>query len=161
MVKKTSLSDVKRAQVVTLYGEGYSERSISERVKCSKNAVHNAIVKFRKTGSYSDAKRSCQPRQTTPQDDDVIRRAAVWSPMTSASKVRAVLLAKGADVSRRTVSRPLVNDFSLKSRKPAEKNRLTPAMKAKRLVFAQKHVNWTIQQWHPTVALDAFFGQIF
>ena len=44
MGKKMSLSDVKRSQIVTLYDERYSERSISERVKCSKNAVHDAIV---------------------------------------------------------------------------------------------------------------------
>ena len=53
----------------------------------------------------------------------------------------------GMDVSRRTVSRRLVDDFSLKARKPAKKPRLTPAMKVKRLGFAKKHAKWTIQQW--------------
>ena len=111
MSKQTSLSNVKHAQIVTLYDEGYSERSISERVKSSKNAAYNAIVKFRNTGTDSDAKRSGRPRKTTPRDDLVIWRAAVWSPKSSASKIRAVLLAKDADVSRRTVSRRLVKDF--------------------------------------------------
>ena len=32
------------------------ERSISERIKRSKNAVYNAVVKFKKTGTYLDAK---------------------------------------------------------------------------------------------------------
>ena len=99
--------------------EGYSERSISERVKRSKNAVHNAVVKFQKSGTYSDAKRSGRPQKTTPRDDHGIRRTAVRSPMSSASKIRSVLLAKGTDISRRTVSRRLVDDFSLKARKPA------------------------------------------
>ena len=61
--------------------------------------------------------------------------------MSSASKIRAILLAKGADVSQRTVSRRLVKDFGLKSRKPAKKPRLTSANEAKRLAFAQKQVN--------------------
>ena len=88
MGKKSSLSDVRRAQIVALHNEGYSERSISERVGCSKNAVHNAVVKFRKSGTYSDAKRSGRPRKTTPRDDHVIRRAAVRSPMSSTRKIR-------------------------------------------------------------------------
>ena len=50
MGKKSSLSDVQRAQIVALYKEGYSERSISERIKRSKNPVHNTVVKFKKQG---------------------------------------------------------------------------------------------------------------
>ena len=90
---------------MTLYDEGYSERSIRERAKCSKNAVRNAIVKFRNTGSYLDTKRSGGQWKTTPRDDHVIRRASVRSSMSSASKIRAVLLAKNVDVSRRALSR--------------------------------------------------------
>ena len=131
--------DVQRAQIVALYKEGYSERSISERIKRSKNAVHNAVLKFKKTGTYSDAKRSGRPQKSTPRDDHIIRRTAVRSPMSFASKIQSVLLAKGADISQRTVSRRLVIDFGLKARKPAKKPRLTPAMKAKRLGFAKKH----------------------
>ena len=57
---------------------------------------------------------------------------------------RSVLLAKGEDISRRTVSRRLVIHFGSKARKPAKKPRLTPALKAKRLGFAKKHAKWTI-----------------
>ena len=77
MGKKWSLSDVQRAQIVALYKEGYSERSISEQIKRSKNAVHNAIVKFKKTWTHSDAKRSGRPRKSMPRDDHIIRRTAV------------------------------------------------------------------------------------
>ena len=60
--------------------------------------------------------------------------------MNSASKIRSVLLAKGADISRRTVSRRLVIDFGLKARKPAKKPRLTLTMKAKRLGYSIVHM---------------------
>ena len=64
-VKKSTLSDVERAQIMALHKEGYSERSNSVRVKRSKNAVHNAVVKFQKSRTYSDAKRwSGRPRKT-------------------------------------------------------------------------------------------------
>ena len=78
---------------------------------------------------------------------DHVIRTAVRFPMSSASKIRSALLAKGMDISRRTVNRHLVDDFGLKARKPAKKPRLTSAMKVKRLGFAKKHAKWTIQQW--------------
>lgn len=161
MGKKASLSEVQRAQVVTLHKEGYSERSISERVGCSKTAVHQAVAKFQMEGTYTDAKRPGRPRKTSPRDDHMIRRAAVRSPTSSASKIRSALLAKGVNVSRRTVSRRLVNDFGLKSYKPAKKPRLTPAMKLKRLRFARKHVKWTLQQWQQVLFSDESTVQQF
>ena len=137
-------TDVERAQIMALHKEGYSERSISERVKCSKNAVHNAVVKFQKSGTYSDAKRS---GKNTPRDDRVIRRTAVWSLMSSASKIWSILLAKRMDVSRRTISWRLVDDFGLKACIPAKNPRLTLAIKVKHLGFTKKHAKWAIQQW--------------
>ena len=46
-----------------------------------------------------------------------------------------------------TVSRRLSKEFNLKSYKPAKKPRLTVAMKAKRLQFANNHQHWTTEQW--------------
>ena len=115
-------------------------------MKKSKTAVLNAIAKFRNTGTYTTAKKSGRPQKTTPRDDHAIRKITVCSPMSSASKIRS-LLAKGTDISRRTVSQRLVDDFDLKAYKPAHKPKLTQAMKSKCLAFAKKHVKWTIQQW--------------
>ena len=119
------LSEVQRAQVAALHKEGYSERLIREKMKCSKSAVHNAVEKCQNTGSYSTTKKSGRPRNTTPRDDPVIHRIAVHSPMSSADKIRSALLAKGTEISRRTVNRRLVYDFGLKAHKPARKPRLT------------------------------------
>ena len=47
MGKKRGLSVAERSKIVTLHEEGYSQRQISNRVKFSKTAVYQAIVKFR------------------------------------------------------------------------------------------------------------------
>ena len=154
MGKNVPLSEVERAQIVALHKKGHSERLINQKMKKSKTAVHNAIAKFWNTGTYTTAKKSGRLRKTTPRDDHAIRRIAVRSPMSSASKIRSLLLAKGTDISRRTVSRRLVDDFDLKAHKPAHKPRLTQAMKSKRLAFAKKHVKWTIQQWQQVLFSD-------
>ena len=58
MGRKSSLTEVQRARNVLLNQEGYSERQINKAEKCSKTAVHNALAKFKNSGSYSDNKRS-------------------------------------------------------------------------------------------------------
>ena len=143
MGKNVPLSEVQRAQIVALHKEGYSEQLISEKMKCSKSAVYNAVVKFQNTGSYSTGKKSGRPQKNTTRDGPVIRRKAVHSLMSSADEIRSALLAKATKISRRTVSRPLVDDFDLKAHKPARKSRLPQAMKNKRLAFAKKHATWT------------------
>ena len=87
MGKNVPLSEVQRAQIVALDKEGYSEQSISEKIKCSMSTVQNAVVKFQNTGSYSTGKKSGRPPKTNPRDGHVIRRIAVWSPMSSANKI--------------------------------------------------------------------------
>ena len=109
--------------------------------------MHQAIVKFKICGSYVDTKRSGRPWRTTPRDDHLIRRVAVRSPTSSCKKIRSTLLLKGTDVHRTTIGRRLVNEFGLKSHKPVEKPRLTEAMKAKRMIFANKSADWSEKQW--------------
>jgi len=138
MGKKRSLSEAQRAQIVILREEGCTERAISERLAVSKTAVHQAVVKFKNCGPYSDCKRSGRPRKTTRRHDILIKRCVAKFPTCSAKKIRAELEETGSRISRRTISRRLTDEFGLKSRKPARSPRLTPAMKLKRLQFAKK-----------------------
>jgi len=147
MGEKRSLSEAQQAQIVILRQEGYTERAISERLAVSKSAVHQAVVKFKNCGSYSDCKRSGRQRKTTRRDDILIKRCVVKSLTCSAKKIRAELGETGSKISRRTISRRLTDEFGLKSRKPARKPGLIPAMKLKRLQFAKKCKDWSSQQW--------------
>ena len=77
---------------MVLHEEGYSERAISQKIKKSKNAVHNAIIKFRNTGTYSTTQKPGRPRKTTARDDHAIQRIAVRSHTGSFKKIRSALL---------------------------------------------------------------------
>ena len=54
MGRRFNLTETQRTQTVALQQECYSERQIGARIGCSKNAVHNALKKFKKYGSYCD-----------------------------------------------------------------------------------------------------------
>ena len=84
--------------------EECTESAIGERLAVSKTAVHQAVVKFKNCGSYSNCKRSGRPRKTTRRDDILIKRCVVKSPTCSAKKIRAELGETGSRISRRTIS---------------------------------------------------------
>ena len=44
-------------------------------LRCGKNAIYNADIKFQKTGLYLGAKRSGRPQKNIPRDDYEIRMA--------------------------------------------------------------------------------------
>ena len=72
--------------------------------------------------------------------------------MSSVEKVRASLM---VGVNYTTVSRQLSNDLP-KVLHTCKKLRLTPPMKAKRLVFPKKHQHWTRAKWVNVMFSDKF-----
>ena len=60
-----------------------------------------------------------------------------------------------------TVSRRLSKDINMKSYKPAKKPRLTAAIKAKGLQFANNHQHWTGEQWGKVLFSDESTFQQF
>ena len=132
MGKKAALSSEKRAQIVSLSTMKLSEREISRQMKVSKTAVHNAIEKFRKfrkENTFKDSKKSGRPRISSSRDDRFIRKVVSQSPMNSAKKIQAGMAERGINMSEKTIRRRLSVDFGLKSYRPAQKPRLTEAMK--------------------------------
>ena len=98
MCKKTSLNQVQRDGIVTLYKESYSERKIGAKCDVCKRAIHTAIVNWRLRRNYSDSKRSGKPKKTTVRDDRLMKRMVVRSPTSSVKKVQSALLTKGVKV---------------------------------------------------------------
>ena len=125
MGKKPSLSQVQRAEIVTLRKEGYSERKISAKWDVSKTAVHRATINWRLRRNYSDLKRSERSKKANVRDNCLIKRMVVQTSTCSIKKVQSALSTKGVKESDMTVSRRLRFDFSLKSQKPAKKPLLT------------------------------------
>ena len=64
-------------------------------------------------------------------------------------------------VSRQTIICCLVEEFGLKSRKPARKPRLTLKIEKKNLQFTLQHKDWTCAQWSKALFSDKFTVQQF
>ena len=87
MGKQLSLTEL-----VTLHGEGYTEWDITAKLRCSKTAVHNVIVKF------NERERSGRPLKTPPREDCSMRQIKMRSPKSSCKTIRAILRLKGTTI---------------------------------------------------------------
>ena len=73
MGEMRGLPVAERAKSVALNEEGYSERQISNKLKFSKTAIYQAMVKFRNFGSFQYLHRSGRPKLTSQRDDHLIK----------------------------------------------------------------------------------------
>jgi len=96
--QKRGFSVVERSKIVALHDERCSERSLSEKQKFSKTAVHQAMARFKTFGSFQELSRAGRPKVTSQRDEHIIKMVE-RSPTTSSKKSWADLLLTGADVS--------------------------------------------------------------
>ena len=86
MGKISSLTDVRRAQIVTLHRERYTERDIAAKLRCPKTSVHNVINKFNVDGTFHDRERSGRSGKTTPREDRLMRHILMCWPKNPVRK---------------------------------------------------------------------------
>ena len=104
--KKSSLTQVRIAQTITLHGERYTELDFASKLRCPRTVVHNAIVKFVVDGTFHDRKRFGHPRRSTPSEDGSMRQIAMRSPNSSCKNSHTILALKCTLMCSSTVSRP-------------------------------------------------------
>ena len=86
MAPVRELSFEQRVHIVLL-GEGVSERKIAERMKISKNGVHNTIKRFKETGQCCNLPRPGQPRKIDEHGDHCIMRLSMSNRKLTAPQI--------------------------------------------------------------------------
>ena len=136
---------------------GWGPRSIAGHFNWNYLSVQRYVSEYKAHGKFqSRAGNSGRKRATTVQNDRVIVRSVLGSPekrRASSEAIAADLSAGGASVSARTVRRRL-NESGLGSRFAVKKPLLRAMNLQKRLAWAQKHVNWTVQDWSKVLRTD-------
>ena len=135
--------------------------TINKKLRFSKTAIHQAIVRFRNFGSFQDLYWSGRPRITSQKDDHLMKRMVVRSPKSSTKEMRSALLVKGTVVSKTTIKHHLTNEFELKTYKSAKKPRLNPFIKAIRYAFANAHLDCTTKNLKKVLFFDESTVQQF
>lgn len=153
MGKRSDISVAKVAQMVALRNEGFTEREIASRIKCSRSSVHKCLTRYQETGEFVARKRPQRQRITSVRTDSMIHRYAKMDPTITSTEISS-MLSPDLKVSPRTIRRRLLIDFSLKSCKAAKKPLLSDKNKKDRLVFCNLYKNWSKEDWHKVMFSD-------
>lgn len=154
MAKTSELTVAKRAQIVLLASQKVSQRNIAKQLKCSRCAVQTTLSRHAESGSYENRAKSGRKRATTPREDRFLERASLKNRRKTAKELRADLKkGLGVDISQRTVSRRL-QSLGLHGRKARKKPLLNKNQIKKRLDFAKKYKDWTVEDWSKVIWSD-------
>ncbi|DAZ94294.1 TPA: hypothetical protein N0F65_012063 [Lagenidium giganteum] len=118
------------------------------------SSVANIVRRARKRESYDSAPRSARPRKTSPMLDRIIVRAAKADPNVAASDVAAHLEENhGVSVLPQTIrNRMRAADFHGRAKR--KKPYLTKKHKTKRLEYARKYAQYTVEDWKKVLFSD-------
>ena len=138
MPPKKQLSEIKKAQIVALSGEGYSKVEIVRKIECSRKRVQTTIKRYKETKSFKNRKGQGRKKSTTAREDTSLKRASLADRRKSSSELAAELR-EGANknISARTVRRRLL-EVGLNGCKARKKPYLSQANKKKMIGICKK-----------------------
>ena len=110
---------------------------ISRTLKVSSSAVANTIKRYDETGSHEDRQRKGRPRLTSPAELPASEIAAQINYLQSSSN---------RHISTSIVQRRLC-ESGLRGQIAAKKPLLKDTNNMKRLAWAKKHEQWTLDRW--------------
>ena len=146
----------KRASIVSLRKHAkMSIRDIAAKLNMAKSTVGVIVKKAEDTGNPGALRkgRCGRKRKTTFYDDKVIIRNSVKDPKKNSKDLQRDMASAGVNISSSTIRRRLLA-VGRTARKPVRKQLLTAAMKTKRLQWARKYAEWTVDEWRKVIFSD-------
>jgi len=145
-----SISTQIRNLIVRDIKSGFSQRSIAKKYEVSRGAVEQISKKFQSTGSVADRSGRGRKRATSKREDiKIIREVKKNSKIT----VREICENINLNVSDRTIRRRL-REANLYSRFAHKRPFISTINKKKRLQFAQRYANMSLEFWKKVLWTD-------
>lgn len=154
-----SISIEKRWAIIALWKDNRTRLKISRKLYIDRRSVSKWINTYINTGTVDHRPRSGRPRITSEEDDINIIYEAKVVKFTSPHQIKKSL---ELDASRMTIDRRL-QQVGLYGRVARHKRNYSEAEIQKRLAFANKHKDWTNEQWSKVLFSDekCFYGKGF
>lgn len=154
MPKTRELTIAERSQIVLLHSQGMSQRKIAKQLKCSLCGVQTTLKRKEETNLLENRPKSGRKRVSNVRQDRFLIRNSIKDRFKTSKDLRNELQEHcGVDLSARTVRRRL-QAAGLHGRKSRKKPLLSKTQIKKRLIFAQKYKNWTIDDWSKVIWSD-------
>ncbi|GFT82662.1 transposable element Tc1 transposase [Trichonephila clavipes] len=150
-----------RKHITELHKEGNSFREIGKNLKLSFTTVGYIVKKYLETGSVENKPRPGGPSKLTSRAKRMIVRSATNKPMKSAQNTaNDPLPLCNVSVSAQTV-RNVLQSAGLKARTPRKKPYISEVNRKRRLEFAMKYKNKSMDFWKKVIFSDESKFEIF
>ena len=158
-VRNGRLTDLQRWSCVSMHNDHRRLEYIADKLGVNRNTVAAVIRRAKASGSPLSGSRSGRPRITDDLTDLHIAVTARIDRFTSPKQIRRKL---NLDCSPDTVERRL-HEAGLFGRVAQHKRAYSDSERNKRLAFANKHKDWTVEQWSRILFSDekCFYGKGF
>jgi transposase len=131
------------AQIVVLAEDVINQQNIANGLDLHQSTASRVLRRFHETGEYS--RRPGQGRRGTQRDRFLLLQSLKHRTLTAPALQVMTLGRYQFQISANTVRRRLA-EYDLRPRIPARGSQLTAAHRRVRLVFAQNHVDWDLDQ---------------
>ena len=129
-------------------------KMLLRKLETSVQAVRSLRRWFVQTGSTEDLPRSGRPRVTTPAQDRYILNQHLRNRFLTATATASVTPGThNPRISAQTVRNRLAEN-NLRARRPYVRTVLTGRHRRDRLQWADRHINWTRQDWRTILFSD-------
>jgi hypothetical protein len=144
------LSDVDIGKILGLAKALLPQRQIATLMKCSKTAIQNILATYLFETFQGRNPRRDYKRKTTEREDRYIERAVKQNPFVPLRDITNII---SLPVSERTVRRRR-SEAGLDSFIAAQKPGLRAENVNKRLEWAMRYKNWTVEDWKRVIWSD-------
>lgn len=145
-----------REKIITLSKySSMTQRQIAQECQVSLASVNKFVRLSSKNLSTSPKRKGkCgRKRKTSPRDDKMLLKNSIINPTKTSTELNTDLQYAGINIDPSTVRRRLL-EFGRTARRPYKKQLLTTKMKAKRLAWAKKYKDWTVDNWKNVLFSD-------
>lgn len=151
VIEMPHLSIAQKSSIITLLGEGWSERRVADRFQVSKSTIHDVKVKWNQRHSLERQVGTGRPKVSTEEEDYNLVNFLENHPFETAIEARHMTNFPG---SVRTARRRVKTISDLRNRPAAKKPFLTQRNKEERIGFTLQHYMHDINFWGNVVFTD-------
>jgi transposase len=142
------LDQYQRGRVIGLCEGGSSYREIGRIIGCDHKTVERLWKKVKKTDSSLDLPRTPRGRATTSRQDRIIKRIHLKRPKSTAVSIAKELKVEcGKKICSNNTIRNRLKECGLNGRVARHKPLITEVQATRRLLWAQKYIKFTVQEW--------------
>ncbi len=150
-----------REKIIEMFKNNVPQRKMGRDLDISPSTVHNIIKRFKESGGISVRKGQGHKPKLNNRDLRSLRRHCIKNRHSSISDITTWAQDYFGKPLSSTTIRSYIHKYQLKLYCAKRKPYVNSVQKRRRLLWARRHLGWTITQWKRVLWSDESVFQVF